>query len=112
MRATVGIFDSGVGGLSVAEALHRLAPALPIHYLADTAFFPYGDRTAEEIRERTVEMVRRLIDEGANVIVIAMTRSPAALQRLRLNAASGAPVRSHSASSRRSLSAKSSQMTP
>ena len=64
MRATVGIFDSGVGGLSVAEALHRLAPALPIHYLADTAFFPYGDRTAEEIRERTVEMVRRLIDEG------------------------------------------------
>lgn len=84
MRATVGIFDSGVGGLSVAEALHRLAPSLPIHYLADTAYFPYGDRTAEEIRERVVEMVRRLIDEGANVIVIACnTASSAGLERLR-----------------------------
>ncbi|MGE3855692.1 MAG: glutamate racemase [Dehalococcoidia bacterium] len=84
MRATVGIFDSGVGGLSVAEALHRLAPSLPIHYLADTAFFPYGDRTAEEIRDRAVAMVRRLVDEGANVIVVACnTASSAALERLR-----------------------------
>ncbi len=84
MRATVGIFDSGVGGLSVAEALHRLAPALPIHYLADSAFFPYGERSADEIRERTVEMVRRLIEDGANVIVIACnTASSAGLERLR-----------------------------
>jgi glutamate racemase len=84
MRATVGIFDSGVGGLSVAEALHRLAPSLPIHYLADTAFFPYGDRTAEEIRDRAVEVVRRLVDEGANVVIVACnTASSAALERLR-----------------------------
>ena len=84
MRATVGIFDSGVGGLSVAEALHRLAPSLPIHYLADTAFFPYGERSAAEIQERSVAMVRRLIDEGANVVVVACnTASSAALERLR-----------------------------
>ena len=84
MRATVGIFDSGVGGLSVAEALHRLAPLLPIHYLADTAFFPYGERPAAAIRERAVAMVRRLIDEGANVVVVACnTASSAALERLR-----------------------------
>ena len=84
MRATVGIFDSGVGGLSVAEALHRLSPSLPIHYLADTAFFPYGDRTVEEIRARSIEMVRRLIYEGANVVVIACnTASSAALEQLR-----------------------------
>lgn len=84
MRATVGIFDSGVGGLSVAEALHRLCPALPIHYLADSAYFPYGDRTAAEIQERTVLMVRRLVDEGANVIVIACnTASSAGLERVR-----------------------------
>lgn len=84
MRATVGIFDSGVGGLSVAEALHRLAPSLPIHYLADNAFFPYGDRTAEEIRDRAVEVVRRLVDEGANVVIVACnTASSAALERLR-----------------------------
>jgi glutamate racemase len=84
MRATVGIFDSGVGGLSVAEALHRLAPSLPIHYLADTAFFPYGDRSAAEIQERTVLMVRRLVEEGANVIVIACnTATSAGLERVR-----------------------------
>ncbi|MFA7249936.1 MAG: glutamate racemase [Dehalococcoidia bacterium] len=84
MRATVGIFDSGVGGLSVAEALHRLAPSLPIHYLADTAFFPYGDRSAPEIEDRAVQMVRRLVDEGANVVVVACnTASSAALERLR-----------------------------
>ena len=84
MRATVGIFDSGVGGLSVAEALHRLAPSLPIHYLADTAFFPYGDRSSAEIQERAVQMVRRLIEEGANVVVVACnTASSAALERVR-----------------------------
>ena len=84
MRATVGIFDSGVGGLSVAEALHRLAPSLPIHYLADTSFFPYGDRSASEIQERTVLMVRRLVEEGANVIVIACnTATSAGLERVR-----------------------------
>ena len=84
MRATVGIFDSGVGGLSVAEALHRLAPSVPIHYLADTAFFPYGDRTVEEIADRAVAMVARLVEEGANVVVVACnTASSAALERLR-----------------------------
>ncbi|MEX2446790.1 MAG: glutamate racemase [Dehalococcoidia bacterium] len=84
MRATVGIFDSGVGGLSVAEALHRLAPALPIRYLADTAFFPYGERSAAEIEERAIALASRLIAEGANVIVVACnTATSAALERLR-----------------------------
>ena len=44
MTTTVGILDSGVGGLTVAAALHRRLPALPIRYVADTAAFPYGDR--------------------------------------------------------------------
>jgi len=84
MRATVGVFDSGVGGLSVVEALHRLAPGLEIRYLADTAYFPYGERTAAEIEERAVAMVGRLIAEGANIIVVACnTATSAALERLR-----------------------------
>ncbi len=84
MRATVGVFDSGVGGLSVAEALHRLAPSLEIRYLADTAYFPYGDRTVAEIADRAVLMVGRLIDQGANVVVVACnTATSAALERLR-----------------------------
>ena len=64
MRTTVGIFDSGVGGLTVAEALHRLLPALPLRYVADTACFPYGDRTEAVVRERALTLAERLVDEG------------------------------------------------
>ncbi len=84
MDVRAGIFDSGVGGLTVAEALHRLAPALPISYLADTAFFPYGNRSAEEVADRAVILARTLIEGGATVIVVACnTASSAALERLR-----------------------------
>ncbi|TAJ21932.1 MAG: glutamate racemase [Dehalococcoidia bacterium] len=84
MQVRAGIFDSGVGGLTVAEALHRLAPALPISYLADTAFFPYGNRTAEEVSDRALVLARMLIEHGATVIVVACnTASSAALERLR-----------------------------
>lgn len=84
MVARVGIFDSGVGGLSVAAALHRLQPALQIRYLADTAFFPYGGREADEVRERAVALAARLIQEGADALVVACnTASSAALEHLR-----------------------------
>ncbi|TAK74975.1 MAG: glutamate racemase [Dehalococcoidia bacterium] len=84
MPVRAGIFDSGVGGLTVADALHRLAPALPISYLADTAFFPYGNRSAEEVSDRAVVLARMLVDGGATVIVVACnTASSAALERLR-----------------------------
>ena len=84
MDATVGIFDSGVGGLSVAAALHRMRPALPIRYLADTAFFPYGDRSVAEIRTRTIEIAQRLVDEGCTLLIVACnTASSAALEALR-----------------------------
>jgi glutamate racemase len=84
MQVRAGIFDSGVGGLTVAEALHRLAPSLPISYLADTAFFPYGNRTAEEVADRAVILARTLIEGGATLIVVACnTASSAALERLR-----------------------------
>ncbi|RLT26972.1 MAG: glutamate racemase [Chloroflexi bacterium] len=84
MRTTVGIFDSGVGGLTVAAALHRLLPALPIHYVADSAYFPYGERSAEEVEARSRALTQRLVDEGCNLVVVACnTASSAALERLR-----------------------------
>ena len=83
-RSAVGIFDSGVGGLTVVAALHRLLPTLPIRYLADTAYFPYGERTAEEVEARSVEMAARLVAEGCSLLVVACnTASSAALERLR-----------------------------
>ncbi len=84
MQTTVGIFDSGVGGLTVAAAVHRLLPALPIRYIADTAFFPYGERPAEDVEARSHALTRRLIDEGCALVVVACnTASSAALELLR-----------------------------
>jgi glutamate racemase len=84
MRTTVGIFDSGVGGLTVAAALARLAPALPIRYIADSASFPYGERFEDEVAERSLTLGQLLVDEGAALLIIGCnTASSAALLRLR-----------------------------
>ena len=81
---TVGVFDSGVGGLTVTAAIHRLMPALPIHYLADTAHFPYGERSDAAVEARACALAERLIDEGCALLVVACnTASSAALERLR-----------------------------
>ena len=91
MRATeasavtsVGVLDSGVGGLSVVAAMQRVMPALPVRYIADTARFPYGDRPPAEVAERTLELGARLVDEGCALLVVACnTASSAALELLR-----------------------------
>ena len=80
----VGVFDSGVGGLSVAREIMALLPAQPIIYLADQAHAPYGQRPLTEIRALSEGIARFLLAEGAGVIVIACnTASAAALHGLR-----------------------------
>jgi glutamate racemase len=80
----IGIFDSGVGGLSVWREIIRLLPDESTLYLADQAHVPYGCRTLEEVREFAVEITRFLLAQGAEVIVIASnTTSAAALYPLR-----------------------------
>lgn len=80
----VGIFDSGLGGLTVVAALRRLAPALPLLYLGDTAWFPYGDRPEAEVRRRAAQITATLVEAGARLIVVACnTASSAALEDLR-----------------------------
>jgi glutamate racemase len=82
--APIGIFDSGVGGLSVAHELRRMLPAERLLYAADTAFCPYGGRPIPEIRARSVTVGRFLVDRGAKVLVVACnTASGAALEALR-----------------------------
>jgi glutamate racemase len=80
----VGLFDSGVGGLSVTrEVMHQL-PHCPIIYLADQAHVPYGQRSLAEIRELSGGITRFLLARGARVIVVACnTASAAALHWLR-----------------------------
>jgi glutamate racemase len=83
-RALIGVFDSGVGGLSVLRALWAEMPSLPVIYLADQAHVPYGPRPLEQVRHFSSEISRWLIDQGAELIVVACnTASAAALYALR-----------------------------
>lgn len=82
--APVGVFDSGLGGLSVAREIRRLLPSEPLVYFADTARCPYGGRPLEEIRLLSREAARQLQARGAKAIVVACnTASGAALETLR-----------------------------
>jgi glutamate racemase len=73
----VGVFDSGVGGLSVLRALVGDGPQAPFHYVADTAFAPYGERAPREIVQRARHLACRLVDEGADMVVIACNTATA-----------------------------------
>jgi len=80
----IGMFDSGVGGLSVLAALRRLAPNERLVYFADTAWFPYGPRPPAEVRKRAFAIVHRLLESQAKMIVVACnTASTAAVADLR-----------------------------
>jgi len=81
---TIGIFDSGVGGLSVLWELEHLAPGHPIIYLADQAWAPYGERSLDDVRGRAETVTRMLLERGAGLIVVACnSASAAALHTLR-----------------------------
>jgi glutamate racemase len=80
----MGIFDSGVGGLSVLRALRMQLPNEPMVYLADQAHVPYGPRPLEEVRGFSEQITRYLLEQGAELIVVACnTASAAALKHLR-----------------------------
>jgi len=80
----IGIFDSGIGGLTVLRAIHQLMPDEPLLYLADQAHVPYGPRRLEEVRQFSEVITRYLLDQGARLIVVACnTASAAALRHLR-----------------------------
>ncbi len=84
MRLTIGIFDSGIGGLSVWREVVRQLPLEPTLYFADQAHIPYGPRPLEEVRNYAVGITRFLLAQGAEIIVVACnTASGAALYHLR-----------------------------
>ncbi len=80
----IGLFDSGVGGLSVWQEVVRQLPHESTIYVADSANCPYGFRSAEEVRELSTIMVRFLLNQHCKLIVVACnTASAAALAYLR-----------------------------
>ena len=80
-EAPIGIFDSGVGGLTVARAIIDQLPGESILYLGDTARGPYGPRPLAEVREFALEIIDFLIAKGCKAIVIACNSASAAMLR-------------------------------
>jgi glutamate racemase len=82
--APIGIFDSGIGGLSVAREIRSTLPAEHLLYIADSRYLPYGDRPEAWVRERSVALGRWMQTRGAKLLVVACnTASGAALEALR-----------------------------
>ena len=80
----IGLFDSGVGGLSVLREIRRELPHESLVYIADSGSAPYGDRPAAFIQERSVAVTRALIERGAKAVVVACnTATGAAVDVLR-----------------------------
>ncbi|PKP82145.1 MAG: glutamate racemase [Alphaproteobacteria bacterium HGW-Alphaproteobacteria-18] len=84
-KGRILVFDSGVGGLTVAGEIRALGPRLSVHYAADTGFFPYGDKSDEALRARLPVVAKALVDVvRPDVFVIACnTASTLALTEVR-----------------------------
>ena len=80
----IGIFDSGIGGLPIAQQVHKLMPSEHLIYVADTAFAPYGEKSEEQILERAIQVVEFLLSKNVKVIVVACnTATLVAIKTLR-----------------------------
>ncbi|MEH0165159.1 glutamate racemase [Paucibacter sp. JuS9] len=81
---SIGVFDSGLGGLTVLRELRRQMPEVPLHYIADTAHAPYGQRSPDFIQARSLALSEHLQASGAALIVVACNTATAhAIQALR-----------------------------
>ena len=67
----IGVFDSGLGGISVLREIHRLLPAEELIYVADSGHAPYGGKTPEYIRTRSKQVADFLLEQGVKVLVVA-----------------------------------------
>lgn len=73
----IGVFDSGVGGLTVANAIRQVLPNEKLIYFGDTAHLPYGDKSKETIVGYSIRITRYLLDQGCKVIVVACNTASA-----------------------------------
>jgi glutamate racemase len=79
--APIGIFDSGVGGLTVARAVLDQLPHEPVLYVGDTRRGPYGPRPIAQVRSYALDVMDHLVDEGVKLLVIACNSASAAVLR-------------------------------
>ena len=81
-RVPVGIFDSGIGGLTVAKAITTAIPNVDLLYFGDTTHFPYGDKSADAIRYFSLQISKFLIEKGCKIIIVACNSASAAAYNL------------------------------
>jgi glutamate racemase len=74
----IGVFDSGVGGLTILRAIREALPCEDLIYVADAAYVPYGEKSPEQIRTRAEAITGFLLDQGAKAIVVACNTATAA----------------------------------
>ncbi len=74
----IGVFDSGVGGLTILRAVRHALPRENLVYVADAAYVPYGQKSPEQIRDRAMAIAGFLVQQGAKVIVVACNTATAA----------------------------------
>ncbi|HET8926544.1 MAG TPA: glutamate racemase [Microbacterium sp.] len=79
--APIGIFDSGVGGLTVARAITDQLPRESLVYIGDTAHSPYGPQPIADVRRYSLEVLDTLVDQGVKMLVIACNTASAAMLR-------------------------------
>ena len=77
-KQPIGVFDSGIGGLTVANAINRHLPNEEIIYFGDTAHLPYGDKSADAIRYYCLKIVKFLLERDCKMIVIACNSASSA----------------------------------
>ncbi len=80
----IGIFDSGIGGLTVANAINKALPNEEIIYFGDTAHLPYGDKSADAIRYYCLKIVKFLLEKQCKMIVIACNSASSSAFRVLL----------------------------
>ncbi|TNC16845.1 glutamate racemase [Georgenia sp. 311] len=93
--APIGVFDSGVGGLTVARAILDQLPHESILYIGDTAHTPYGPKPIAEVRALAIDVMDRLVHSGVKALVIACNSASAAVlrdARERYTVGAGVPV--------------------
>lgn len=81
-RKPIGIFDSGIGGLTVAHAIRKLLPEEDLIYFGDTAHLPYGDKSEAAIQVYSIKIADILLKKGCKVIVIACNSASSASYEL------------------------------
>jgi glutamate racemase len=80
-ESPIGVFDSGVGGLTVARSILDLLPHEPVYYVADTAHFPYGPKSIAEVRRYALAVLDQMVGHGVKMLVIACNSASSAMLR-------------------------------